>query len=87
MANLLSKWLFCDTKMKRKMFKKYFLNRNAQSTGEHEFHTEDCRFLPDVNNRIYLGIFNNCKDAERAAKKYTNNVDGCYYCCSLCHTR
>lgn len=74
-------------KRHKNMYKNYYLNRNAQSTGEHEFHTEDCSYLPDVNNRIYLGYFDNCRDAEKAAKKYTNNVDGCYFCCSVCHTR
>ena len=69
------------------MYKHYYLNKNAQATGEHEFHTEDCSYLPDVNNRIYLGYFDNCKEAKKEEEKYTNNVDGCYYCCSLCHTR
>jgi len=39
------------------MYKHYYLNKNAQAIGEHEFHTEDGQYLPDVNNRIYLGYF------------------------------
>lgn len=65
----------------------YYVNKNAQSTGEHEVHTENCSYLPDMSNRQYLGYFDNCKDAMQAAKKYYNNVDGCYYCSKLCHTR
>ncbi len=67
--------------------KKYYVNKNAQSTGEHEVHCENCSYLPDSNNRLYLGYFNDCKDAIKEAKKYYINVDGCYYCCPSCHKR
>jgi len=65
----------------------YYLNRNAQPTGEHEVHTSICPFLPALSNRIYLGEFINCADAVKEARKYYNNVDGCYYCCPACHTK
>ncbi len=68
------------------MNKHYFVNKNAQTTGEHEVHSEDCKYLPTSNNRLYLGYFDNCRDAIKEAYKYYDNVDGCYYCCSLCHT-
>lgn len=66
---------------------KYFVNKNAQFTGEHEVHKEDCIFIPDSSNRQYLGEFSQCKEAIREAKKYYDNVDGCYYCSNECHTR
>lgn len=65
----------------------YYLNRNAQSTGEHEIHTMDCKYLPYAENRILLGYFNNCKDALKEAKKYYSNVDGCHFCCNSCHKK
>jgi hypothetical protein len=65
----------------------YYVNKNAQPTGEHEVHNSSCSYLPDVDNRIYLGNFSNCKDAVREAKKYYTNVDGCYYCSRDCHTK
>ena len=65
----------------------YYVNKNAQPTGEHEVHQEGCSYLPDVNNRQYLGYFSNCKDAIREAKKVYTNVDGCYYCANECHTK
>jgi len=46
----------------------YYVNKNAQPTGEHEVHKDDCSFLPDSENRIYLGYFDNCKDAVNEAK-------------------
>ncbi len=63
----------------------YYVNKNAQPGGEHEVHTGSCNYLPDADNRIYLGNFDTCAEAVRAAKSYYSNVDGCYYCCRLCH--
>ena len=63
----------------------YYVNENAQSTGEHEVHKSDCSFLPDASNRKYLGTFDSCQDAVREAKKYYSTVDGCYYCCKPCN--
>ena len=66
---------------------KYYVNDNAQSTGEHEVHTESCSHGPDPSNRTYLGNFTNCKDAVQKAKQHYDNVDGCYYCSELCHKK
>lgn len=65
----------------------YYVNTIAQTTGEHEVHAENCRYLPDVTNRIYLGIFNSPREAVEEAKKYYSNVDGCYFCCYPAHTK
>lgn len=69
------------------MAKHYYVNKNAQSTGEHEVHAEPCSYMPAPANRQYLGYFDSCRDAIKKAKEFYNNVDGCYYCSSLCHTR
>ena len=66
---------------------KYFVNDNAQSTGEHEVHTETCQYCPSPSNRTYLGNFYNCHDAVSRAKQYYSNVDGCYFCCNPCHKK
>jgi hypothetical protein len=65
----------------------YYVNKNAQSTGEHEVHKSSCNYLPDPNNRIGLGYFSNCADAVKKAREYYTNVDGCYYCCPSCNTK
>jgi len=65
----------------------YYVNKIAQPTGEHEVHTSTCSYLPSHENRMYLGTFSNCHDAIREAKKYYNNVDGCYWCSRECHRR
>ncbi len=38
---------------------KYYVNKKAQSTGEHEVHRSDCGHLPNIENRTLLGDFNN----------------------------
>lgn len=66
---------------------RYYVNKNAQGDGFHEVHTVSCAWLPDIENRIYLGDFSNGKDAVKVAKQYYSNVDGCYYCNPEAHTR
>ncbi len=66
----------------------YCVNKNEQSTGEHEVHnTDTCSYCPDLNNRVDLGYHSDCKSAVTAAKAHYSNVDGCAHCCEPCHTR
>ena len=65
----------------------YYVNKNAQSTGEHEVHKDGCYRMPDLQNRMYLGYFSNAKDAVKEARRYFNNVGGCYYCSSEAHRK
>lgn len=64
-----------------------YINTNAQPMDEHEMHTSSCAHGPSIENRINLGIFHNCSGAIREAKKYYNDVDGCFYCCPESHRR
>jgi hypothetical protein len=69
---------------------KYIVNSNAQADGYHEVHNEDtCNHLPDVQNRVLIGNYNNCFEAVSAIKQQnpSHSIDGCYYCCNACHTR
>ncbi len=67
--------------------KKYYVNNNAQSNGDHEVHHEECSFLPTAQNRTYLDVYWDCKDAVKEAKKLHTQVNGCFYCSNECHTR
>ena len=53
--------------------KKYYVNKNAQSNGDHEVHDQDCTYLPAVDNRKYLGDFLSCGGAVTEAKKLIVN--------------
>lgn len=70
---------------RRKKLLTYYVNKNAQSNGDHEVHRADCYRLPDAENRIYLGNFYTAQAAVRAAREYFDHVDGCYYCCNEAH--
>ena len=65
--------------------KYYYVNKEAQSNGDHEVHTQDCKWLPDVLNREDLGFFTNCNDAVKKAKETYPKADGCFYCSRECH--
>lgn len=65
---------------------KYYVNKDAQSNGDHEVHDENCDRLPDVINRLYLGEFSSCKSAVIVAKGNYSNANGCFYCSPTCHT-
>ncbi|MEJ0104194.1 MAG: hypothetical protein WDO19_17230 [Bacteroidota bacterium] len=67
--------------------KKYYVNNNAQSNGDHEVHHENCQYLPSSQNRTYLGEFSNCKPAVVEAKKHYSQVNGCKTCSNECHTQ
>lgn len=64
----------------------YYVNRNAQTNGDHEVHTSTCQFLPEPKNQLYLGVFATCPDAVREAKKYYSQSNGCATCSAPCHT-
>ena len=64
----------------------YYVNRNAQSNGDHEVHRAGCPWLPDDVNRIHLGAFTSCHPAVVAARKHYSQIDGCAHCSPACHT-
>lgn len=66
--------------------KNYYVNKQQQSNGDHEVHTEDCRYLPSLSNRKDLGQHGNCKSAVTEAKKTYSQSNGCKTCSNDCHT-
>lgn len=65
----------------------YYVNANAQPTGEHEVHTQSCTHGATFLNRRDLGYQLDGRFAVQAARNYYQNVDGCMYCCPEAHTR
>lgn len=66
---------------------KYYVNMNAQLNGDHEVHKLGCSYMPNPENRKYLGEFASCHGAVQEAKKYYSQSNGCYYCSYECHTQ
>lgn len=64
---------------------RFYVNRNAQPNGDHEVHRSTCAWLPDPQNRLYLGDFLYSSQALAAAKRYYTRADGCAYCCPEIH--
>ena len=64
----------------------YYVNKNAQTNGDHEVHESGCSYRPATENRIYLGDFSNCRDAVAEARRHYRQCNGCYYCSRACHT-
>lgn len=61
----------------------YYVNQNEQSNGDHEVHTTGCSYMPNPENRTYLGEHDNCHTAVAEAKKHYTQVNGC----NACHTQ
>ena len=64
----------------------YYVNKNAQSNGDHEVHATGCSFMPNPENKTYLGSFASCGPAVREAKRIYAKSNGCFYCSRACHT-
>ena len=65
---------------------RYYVNKNGQTNGDHEVHESTCSFLPNEENRVYLGDFSSCRLAVSEARNHYTQCNGCYYCSSACHT-
>ncbi|MEX2251089.1 MAG: hypothetical protein WD895_03345 [Acidimicrobiia bacterium] len=65
---------------------RYYVNKNAQANGDHEVHELTCSFVPDEENRIFVGDHSTCPPAVAKAKDYYPKSNGCFYCSRPCHT-
>jgi len=65
----------------------FYVNKRAQTNGDHEVHERTCAYLPLVENRLYLGNFSNCRDAVTEARKTYSTADGCKWCSPSCHNQ
>jgi hypothetical protein len=69
---------------------RFIVNKYQQPNGDHEVHnaTTGCSYMPQPQNQVDLGNHSDCSGAVYAAKvaNPTLRINGCYYCCSACHT-
>lgn len=65
---------------------RYYVNRNAQSNGDHEVHIETCSFISSMDNKEDLGSFYSCQSAVQEAQRRGYNANGCATCCPKSHT-
>lgn len=69
---------------------RFIINRNEQPNGDYEVHnkTTGCTHMPLLSNQIDLGLHTDCHGAVRHAKQQwpKEKINGCYWCCRVCHT-
>lgn len=65
---------------------RFYVNKVAQTNGDHEVHTATCSFLPAPEHRLYLGEYADCRPAVAKAKQQYPRANGCYFCSRPCHT-
>jgi hypothetical protein len=59
---------------------KYFICIRPRTDGGHTLHKEDCPFLPEPGNRIFLGIFKSTRGAMKEGRKYFRFPAKCIFC-------
>lgn len=68
----------------------YVLNKNVQANGDYEVHnlSTGCSWMPKPENQINLGNHPSCREAVALAKSHNSSlrINGCKYCCGVCHT-
>jgi hypothetical protein len=62
------------------MDSKYFVAVRPRTNDFHSVHKEGCPFLPEADEKIYLGLFNSAHDAEEEGKKHFIKSKNCPFC-------
>lgn len=66
----------------------YFFTKDTDAKGRHIVHMESCGFQSGQTEKIFIGYFNNGKEAVAKAQKAHPRMvfEGCFWCCPECHT-
>src|SRR5699024_12612254 len=67
----------CTFEERRTSLMRFYVNKYAQPTGEHEVHRANCAWLPGAENRICLGGCATSRAAVKEERKDYGWVDGC----------
>jgi hypothetical protein len=62
------------------MARKYFVATRPQTNRYHAIHREGCPFLPENENRIYLGNLSSVHEAIGAGLKHFRSSTCCLFC-------
>lgn len=70
------------------LYNHYYFHNTVDTHGNHEVHTKECSYFPNIENATYIGYEKSCSDAiDRAKQEHPfKSFDGCYFCCRPCHT-
>ncbi len=65
----------------------YWVNMNVGGTDDHEVHMFGCPWMPQPQNREYLGDYPSCKPAvDEAKRRGYSKANGCIHCAPVCHS-
>ncbi|MDD5599531.1 MAG: hypothetical protein PHV82_16410 [Victivallaceae bacterium] len=64
----------------------YYVDKKAQSNGEHVIHVATCSCIDSVNDKENLGAFFSFQSAVQEAERRGYTANGCKICCLSCHT-
>lgn len=64
----------------------YYVNKRAQTNGDHEVHSDSCFYISKIKEKEFLGLFDNCVEAVAKAKLIYSRANGCAFCSPACHT-
>lgn len=65
------------------MARYYYVNKQSGYNDNHVVHASGCKYLPDLEGRLFLGTFYSATAAIQQARKYYPGSLGCDACCRL----
>ncbi|WP_288426424.1 hypothetical protein [uncultured Pantoea sp.] len=65
------------------MARYYYVNKQSDYNDNHVVHASGCKYLPDLEGRLFLGTFYSATAAIQQARKYYPGSLGCDACCPV----
>ncbi|OAE08665.1 hypothetical protein [Pantoea sp. OXWO6B1] len=69
------------------MARYYYVNKQSGYNNNHVVHANGCKYLPDLEGRLFLGTFYSATAAIQQARKYYPGSLGCEECCPVTAAR
>jgi hypothetical protein len=64
----------------KNFFSRFYVDVKSRTNNYHLVHKEGCPFLPEKENRIYLGVNTSADNALGEARSYFNKSECCRFC-------
>ncbi|PWL00827.1 hypothetical protein C7431_101639 [Pantoea allii] len=65
------------------MARYYYVNKQSGYNNNHVVHANGCKYLPELEGRLFLGTFYSATAAIQQARKYYPGSLGCEECCPV----
>ena len=64
----------------KNLISRFYVDVKSRINNYHLVHKEGCPFLPEKENRIYLGVNTSADDALGEARSFFNKSESCRFC-------